>query len=71
MYAYCIIFIQLIYFLHNLSQIKLIKFKNNLVTTYVNLKNMPYSTANRMNRVALMKINKYINTSNNAIGYAK
>ena len=62
--------------INNLSEdekeiIDFIFFKNNLVTTYACLKNMPYSTVNRRKKVALIKISKYINTSNNAIKCAK
>jgi len=62
--------------INNLSEdekeiIDFIFFKNNLVTTYAYLKNMPYSTANRRKKVALIKISNYINESNNVLEYAK
>lgn len=41
--------------------IKFIFFKNNTVSNYAYIKNIPYSTANRMKIVALTKLRKHIN----------
>ncbi len=41
--------------------IKFVFLKGNTLAAYASLKNLPYSTANRKKKVALMKLNKYIN----------
>lgn len=51
--------------------IKFIFFKNNTVSTYAYLKNIPYSTANRRKIAALTKLSKYINKFNNTIKYTE
>lgn len=42
--------------------IKFVFLKGNTLAAYASLKNLPYSTANRKKKIALMKLSKYINT---------
>jgi RNA polymerase sigma factor (sigma-70 family) len=51
--------------------IKFVFLKNNTLAAYALLKNMPYSTANRRKKIALMKLSKYINQAPEIIKYSK
>lgn len=42
--------------------IKFVFLKNNTLSAFASLKNMPYSTANRKKKIALMKLSKHMNT---------
>lgn len=43
--------------------IKFVFLKNNTLSAFASLKNMPYSTASRKKKIALMKLSKHIDTS--------
>ncbi|MDR3598167.1 sigma-70 family RNA polymerase sigma factor [Clostridium sp.] len=51
--------------------IKFVFLKNNTLAAYALLKNMPYSTANRRKKIALMKLSKYMNQAPEIIKYSK